>query len=506
MQNVSKEHTYLTKSRYVNGLNCAKEIWLMFNDPKSLPKIDQATQNRFDEGHKVGELAKLLFPTGIEITKISPKDNDKISRELLKERRPLFEAGFIHSDGKCYARADILVPSGKSEWDIIEVKSAASVKEYYLDDISFQKYCYEGAGLKIRKSFVFYVNKEYVKDGDINPQDFFMRGEVTESIDAKVPKVHENVIKLLKITKLKECPEFTRGENYHDDPHGVHENDRFWKENPDSDILDMYRGGKKAAELFDFGIIKIKDIPEDYELNEKQIIQKMAHSSAGTHTNIKELNTFIKRINYPIYFMDFESYATAIPLYDGLRPYQQIPFQFSVHVLKNKGQKPTHISFLAKGSKDPRAKFIAELKKAIGTKGSILVYNQSFEQSILEKLAQHSPKYKKWVASIIPRLVDLLVPFRNFHYYHPHQKGSVSLKHVLPALTGMTYGDLPINNGSQASLSYLFITHGAYLGKHATKKEMREIRNDLEKYCGQDTEGMVRILDKLEGICQGSQD
>ena len=129
---------FLTKSRYVSGLKCSKYIWLSFNDPAKLPEIDKATQHRFDEGHRVGELAKTLFPNGIEIKEqLAHKENDKESRESLKKRKPLFEAGFIHKDGKCYARADILAPAGKNEWNIYEVKSATSVKEDYLEDISF---------------------------------------------------------------------------------------------------------------------------------------------------------------------------------------------------------------------------------------------------------------------------------------------------------------------------------------------------------------------------------
>lgn len=495
---------YLTKSRYVAGLECAKEIWLMFNKPEELPKIDEATQNRFDEGHKVGELAKLMFPEGIEVPNHLPEENDKVSRELLKKRKPLFEAGFIHNNGKCYARADILLPAGKSEWDIIEVKSAASVKEYYLDDISFQKYCYEGAAVKIRKCFVLHVNKEYVRRGEICPKNFFVQREVTQSVGLMMPQVPANIKKLFNIINLKKCPEYKDGENYHDDLYGVHKNDKFWKANPDSDILYLYRGAKKAADLFDLGILKIADIPKDYDLNEKQRIQQAAHSQWKPYANIQELQSFLKHLKYPIYFMDFETYATAIPLYDGLKPYQQIPFQFSVHMLKKKGEKLIHMSFLAKGSKDPRSMFIHELKKAIGKKGSIVVYNQSFEQSILQRLAEHSPKYGKWVASTVPRMIDLLVPFKNIYYYHPAQKGSASLKKVLPALTGVTYDDFVIGNGSQASLSYLFITHGAYLGKKATSDEVRKTRAYLEEYCGQDTEGMAMIIEKLEAICLGS--
>jgi hypothetical protein len=171
-----------------------------------------------------------------------------------------------------------------------------------------------------------------------------------------------------------------------------------------------------------------------------------------------------------------------------------------VHVTTKKTQKPKHYSFIAKGSDDPRPAFIRELKAVLGAKGSIIVYNQTFEQTVLRGLAEQMPEYSGWVEATVARMVDLLSPFRSFAYYHPLQKGKASLKSVLPALTGITYDDFEIANGSDASLSYLFITHGSYEGEKATAKEAREIRAHLERYCGQDTEGMIHILEKLEGF------
>lgn len=492
--------SYLTKTNYVNGLSCTKWVWLKFNNPHALPEVDEALQHRFDEGHAVGELAKQLFSNGMDIKEIIPAENDKKSRELLKERKPLFEAGFIHRNRKCYARADILVPVPGGKWDILEVKSTTSVKDYHLEDISFQRYCYESAGLQIRKCFVVHVNNEYVRHGSIDPNEFFTKTDVTDAVEVLLPTVPSKVRSILKIIRQKQCPEFMHGEDYHKDDLGVHANDRFLKEHPELDIMELYGSGKRAIELFNSGILQIKDIPSDYELNAKQLIQKKAHLEKMHQINHTELQSFLKRLRYPLHFLDFESYSTAIPLYDGLRPYQAIPFQFSVHVVSSKGAKLIHRSFIAEGARDPRPAFIAELRKALGTKGSIVVYNQSFEQTVLKNLAIHLPKYAKWVDSVTSRMVDLLIPFRSFAYYHPSQHGHASLKSVLPALTGITYDDFEIANGSDASLSYLYITHGSYDGKKATPKEVKQIRGHLERYCGLDTEGMVHVLGKLEGL------
>jgi len=499
------KQTFLTKSKYVNGLQCSKWIWLSFNDSEKLPEVDEQTQHRFDEGHKVGELSKQLFPKGIEVKEqLNHQENEKETRELLKKRKPLFEAGFIDKSGKCYARADILFPVGKDKWDIYEVKSSTEVKKEYIWDVAFQKYCYESAGIKIRNCFVVHINNQYVKQGEIEPKEFFVIAPVSDEVEEEIKNVPDNIKKLFKIIALKEAPEINVGdscclgkEEYEKKRFDfIHKDDKFWKEHPQCDIFDLYRGGKKALELFNQGILHIKDL-EGCKLNDKQQIQHQCHKHGEHHCNVGELKLFMDKLKYPLYFMDFESYNTAIPLYNGLKPYQQICFQFSVHVIEKKGAKPKHISFIARGAEDPRPEFMKQLKKALGVKGSIVVYSQAFEQTRLKEMALFLPLYQKWVDSVTERMVDLLVPFRNFAYYHPNQKGSASIKYVLPVLTGVTYEDFEIANGSEASLSYLFITHGSYEGEKATSEEIKKTRDDLEKYCGQDTEGMVWILEKL---------
>ena len=511
LSKMPNKKTFLTKSRYVNGLQCSKWVWLAFNKPEELPEVDEATQHRFDEGRRVGELAKSLFPEGIEVKEqLNHQENDKESRELLKKRKPLFEAGFIHKNGKCYARADTIVPTGKNknEWDIYEIKSSTEVKEEYIWDIAFQKYCYESAGLKIRNCFVVHINNKYVKQGEVEPKEFFTIAPVSDKVEAEMENVEDNIKKLFKIINSKECPEIKVGEScclgreeYEKKKFNIiHEKDKFWKEHPECNIFDLYYGRKRAIELFNHGILCIKDLDESSLTKKQQKIQHKVAKTGKPHIDKEEITSFIKSLKYPLYFMDFETYATAIPLYDGLKPYQAIPFQFSVHVIKKSGVKPEHHSFIVSGSKDPRKEFAKNLKSAIGESGTVLSYYQSFEKSRLKELAEFLPKNVKWIENVIGRMIDLYDPFKSFSYYHSSQKGSASLKKVLPALTGKDYKGLEIDNGTDASLAYLFITHGSYGGEKATSEEIKKVRANLEKYCGRDTEGMIWILEKLEKL------
>ncbi|MCK5015120.1 MAG: DUF2779 domain-containing protein, partial [Candidatus Omnitrophica bacterium] len=188
--------------------------------------------------------------------------------------------------------------------------------------------------------------------------------------------------------------------------------------------------------------------------------------------------------------------SPSIPLYDGTRPYQRIVFQYSLHIVKEENGEVEHLSFLADGSSDPRLEFLVSLKAAIGDKGGVVVFNQAFEEGVLNELAATFPEHEGWIRNVIGRMVDLLDPFRAFHYYHPDQNGSASLKSVLPALTGQSYEGMNIQQGDEASRIFV----NTFL-KGRSLKGREEIRKDLEDYCCLDTQAMIDIVAKLKEIC-----
>src|SRR3989338_9336057 len=171
----------LSKTKYLYGIQCPRLLWMAINEPEKLPEVDEATQHRFDEGHLVGELAKKVFPDGIDIKTEDFNENLKKSKELLAKRKPLFEAAFKNE--AIYSRADILLPANQEEWDVIEVKSSTQPKELHIHDLALQKYCYEQVGLKVNKCFLMHINGEYVRQGDINPQELFCQQDVDEPVN-----------------------------------------------------------------------------------------------------------------------------------------------------------------------------------------------------------------------------------------------------------------------------------------------------------------------------------
>jgi hypothetical protein len=472
----------LSKSKYLIGIQCPKYFWIQLNQPDKIPEIDLATQQKFDQGKKVGQLAKKLFPEGIDIPESNFKENLEKSKESLTLNKPLFEVAFCLEG--LYSRADILFPNKDGTWDILEVKSSTKVKDINVEDVAFQKYVYEKAGIKINKCFLLHINNKFVKNGEVNPEEFFTKANITEQVDELFPLVEEKVSKLKEIMNSEECPNLNIGRQCKD-PYDCPLEDECWGFLPESSVFDLYRGGNKSFELFEDGVLNIKEIPSDFKLNDKQGIQRDCDLHNKTHINKEEIKRFIEKLEYPLYYLDFETFSSAIPSLNGTRPYQQIPFQFSLHI--DNGKSIKHIEFLAEDL-DDRKKLLQKLIDNLGTEGSILVYFKSFEINRLKELAKAFPENKEWVENILKRVVDLIEPFQNFHYYNPKQKGSCSIKSVLPVLVDKSYKGMNISNGEEASISFL------------KQREDAQVRKDLLKYCELDTEAMLLIVKELEKL------
>jgi hypothetical protein len=482
----------LTKTRYLNGLQCPKLLWVSINDKGRLPPVDPVTQHVFDQGHAVGELAKRLYPGGYDIPAGDFMGNIQETRRALTRRVPLFETGIMV--GNLYARADILNPVGGNEWDIIEVKSSTSVKDVNYADVAFQRQCYRQAGLEIRNCYLAYINRDYVKHGEIDPQKFFIVEDISAEVEDLLPGVRDQIDSMLETMRAAGCPEALIGPHCNN-PYDCDLRDECWGFLPDHSIFTLYYGGQKAFGLFADGVETIAEIPPDFKLNDKQRIQVEAVKSGETYLDQSEIRAFLETLIYPVYYLDFETFSPAVPLYDGMRPYQRVPFQFSLHVVAQPGGMPQHHAYLMPDREDPRPALLEALESRLGDRGSIVVYNQGFEQGVFRELAEAFPADAAWCEDVIGRMVDLLMPFRGFHYYNPAQKGSASMKKVLPALTGQGYADLTINEGELASVRFYATTFG-----DVPPAERLSVREALEVYCGQDTEGMIWIVDRLRAL------
>jgi len=482
-----------SKTRYLEGLQCPKLLWMRCNAKDEFPPIDEATLAVFDQGHQVTELARKLFPGGIEIEGV--EDYDALIRrtqDLLPDRVPLFEAAIRVKN--LFARPDILFPNQDGSWDIFEVKSSGKVKDVNLNDTAFQTVCYEKSGLKIRRVHLVLIDTEYVRRGKIDPKSLFKIEDVTKLVRSLTPQVEPNIERMIKIRDHKTCPEVKIGPQC-SDPYRCALWDLCWKRIPEDSPLIYNRIRKdKALSFINDGFLKAAEVPEDRLTAATHKIVRVCHATGKSHADVKAIKGFLKGLEFPLHFIDFETVSAAIPLYDNSRPFQQVPFQFSVHVWESWDKEPKHYSFLAEDRSDPRPAFMKSLKSLIGLTGSILAFNMDFEMGCLKRSADALPEYADWVREIEKRFIDLMVPFRRFDYYDPKQMGSYSIKAVYPALVGGAYEGMAISDGGQASREYGRVT----FTEGVPDAEKRRIYDGLLEYCKLDTQAMIDVLKVLK--------
>lgn len=477
---------YMTKSLYMRGQQCPRLLW--FSSRHQLPELSLYDQHKFAQGRDFEKYVKKLFPEGIDLGNLNHGENIKENQNLIRQGKTIFEACMVYKD--LFFKSDILEPSADG-WNLHEIKASVKIKDEHIPDLAFQKYICEKNGIDVKKCFIEYVNKDYIKQGNIIPNELVLQEDVTEEVN-QIDDIEENSEKYIEIMEQMEPPEVSISKKCNK-PYECPLKDECRGNLPEYHVLQL-TNWRKYWPLFEGGILSIKDIPKDEILSSnKDRIIKEAVDENKVMINKDKIRNFLKELQYPLYYLDFETFDTAIPVFDQSRPYQKIPFQYSLHI-QDENNKVNHLDFLAQGEKDPRPSLIRKLKNEIGTNGDIIVYHKSFEIGILKDLARDFPENKDWIENMIDRIVDLEEPFKKLYYYHPKQKGKTSLKVVLPAITGKGYSDLEISDGTDASMQY-FYSH-----IKADLKNIDEIRNNLLNYCCLDTEGMIWIIDELNRI------
>lgn len=479
----------ISKSKYVTGLQCPKLLWIHYKDPKALPDPDDAKLAIFKTGHRVGDMAKDLYPNGKEVE--WSRDLAKTAQEtqeLLKLRIPIFEASF--DTNGCYCRADIMVPTGSDEWDLYEVKSATKVKDVNIDDVSFQTDVIERSGVKLDRLYLMHLDSKYVRQGEVDLHGLFFATDVTKKARALQPNVDARVRAMHKCI-AGDQPDTPIGEHCFK-PYSCDLWGQCSTHLPEFPVLDFNGLRKnKAFGMINQGQVAITDVPAS-DLKDKHLIQQAAVSQGSPQISASDIRAFLNGLEYPLYCLDFEAMNPAVPQFDGTHPYQHIPFQLSLHVIETKGASPKHIEYLAKTADDPRLGLIESLK-AIGPEGSLLAFNMSYEKWIIRDLARDFPGEASFLMGLHDRFEDLAVPFSRFWYYDARQHGSCSLKAVLPVLTGTTYAGMEIAEGGQAMREFHRVVF-----EDVEPEEKERVFGVLRKYCEQDTQAMIDILEALE--------
>lgn len=485
----------ISKSRFISGVQCHKKIWFDYFRRDLKPPTDPSTQRIFDLGHEIGKLACNVFPNGKDATPDQFYDllpaAQKTTQWINEKAETIYEATFIAENSS--AMLDILHRKDGQLW-AIEVKNSTSPKDYHFQDAALQYYVMTQAGHQPDRFYLMYINNLYKRDGELC-NDLFKMEDITDRIIEKQAWVSENLEYLSSILQSDTEPDVSIG-GHCGHPFACDYQHHCWSHVPENSVFGLTNGRNKPWDLYASNILKLDEIPDDYPLTFNQQLQVNGLKNGAGNFNPVAIAEFLSTWKQPLHYFDFETINPALPLLNGTRPYQQIPFQYSLHIQENNG-KLSHKEFLAKptdfmnGSVDPRKQLIEQMKLDFLSEGSIVTYNMPFEKRILNELATDFPEDKVFIVNLIDRLVDLLPIFRNRWYYTPKMGGSASIKSVLPALiTTITYNDLEIKEGGTASDSFL----QSILDSESNTPELQ---NNLLKYCEMDTLAMVELHNHL---------
>ena len=392
------------------------------------------------------------------------------------------------------AALDILV-NKNGKWHAFEVKSSTEVKEQFILDAALQYYVITNAGLTLDDISIVHLNNQYIRKGELNLKELFTVVSIKIEVQALQPDIQNWITENKKVLQLKKEPVKDIGLHCRE-PYNCEFMEHCWSHIPDISVFNLNRlNWDKKFELYYSGVLELHQLPEEYKLTDSQQMQVKGHLEKYTHIDMDGIQEWLGQLQYPLIFMDFETFMPGVPLYNNSRPYQQIPFQFSVHQQNTENGPVTHTAFLGEPEIDSREEFLVQLIKATKGMGSVLVYNKAFEGARLRELQEDFPKYKQEIDEILKRILDLMEPFQKKWYYTPEMNGSYSIKKVLPALVPeLNYDTLEIGEGGTAMAAF----EGLLNIKENTEKQ--KIRNALLEYCKLDTEAMVRILEKLKKL------
>jgi hypothetical protein len=485
----------ISKSKFIAGVQCLKRLYLQVHAPDLTGDLDDSDNARFKQGLEVGLLARKAFLGGVLVEPGFLGRGSALARTtslIGYEPVPAIFEGTFRSDG-VLVRADILERQPGGRWLLIEVKSSVEPKEHYVYDLAIKRHVLAGCGLDISSAAIMRLNLEYIYDDrQYDLSNLFTIADSAEEVRAiDVPALLKEQRTVLaesaapdiqpgaQCTAPHECEFFSRCNTPKPEGHV-------------SFLPNLRR--KKLQALMEGGFHSIKDIPDDFLLTEIQRRNCEAIQTGRTWVS-EALQDELAGLNFPLYFMDFESLNPAIPCFEGTWPYHQIPFQWSVHRRLEPGSALDHFEFLATDSGDPRRNFIRSLCGTLGQHGHIIVYNASFESRRLSQLADWLPEFRDRIEAIVARLWDLLPVVRN-NLYHPDFHGSFSLKSVLPALVpDLTYEGVAVANGTDAGIAWEKLVRG-----NLPDAEKEHLKAALLAYCETDTLAMVRVLDELQAL------
>jgi len=491
----------ISKTDYMIYRECRKDAWFKVHQPELYfsKELSEFAKALIETGNEVELEARKLFPDGVLLTDRKEAGRKETQEHLQKGTPTLFQAVFS-KDG-FFAAVDVLQKNADvNTYVISEIKATNETKtKEHLPDLAFQVCLLQKFGLEFSRMNIIHLNNEYVRSGDLVLSQLFTIEDVTDQVLELLPIVKLDMDQALtylsaEVEPAGACDCVYKGRSGHCTMFR-HINTHI----PEYSVHDISRIGnskKKLTDLIDSGVYTLDEIPVDFSLTDNQRNQVDVYKAGRAMVNPISIAEELDKLIYPLYFLDYETYPCAVPRFDGFSPYNQIPFQYSLHILESPEAEPSHKDFLYEGTNDPSPDLFAALSRDIGPVGSVLVWNKKFEQGINQQLASRLPAAAPFMSDVNSRVYDLMDIFTAQLYVHPGFKGKTSIKNVLPTLVPeLSYKELNIKEGGTASQRWNQIATN-----RATEAEKRQIVSDLKTYCGLDTYAMYVIWKHLYNL------
>jgi hypothetical protein len=496
----NRRATYLSKSDFLKYQCCPNYLWLWKYKKEVVPVDDEeAINQRLEQGNEVERYARKLFPNAVLVESHGKKARYETERLASDDVKAIFQAT-VFTDAGLLAMADIIEFDEESKtWTLYEVKSTNSVKPEHIYDLAFQRVAYEDSGYNIGKVSVIHLDKSYIRRTIVEPSELLAQTDVTEKVEKILPAIRQQAYDALELLKRedepKKCSCRLKTKSGHCPTFHY-----FNPDIPEYSVFNISRiGAKNLAVLVDGDIHNVHDVPDDIKLSIGQQNQVKVAKSKEPIINRSAIKELLSELEYPLYFLDYETVSSALPMFNGCTPFQQIPFQYSLHVLSEPDGELEHFDYLGRDSVNPpMPELLASLQRHIGNTGSVIVWYKVFEKGRNTEMGKAFPEYAEFLDGVNDRIFDLMDIFSKQHYVHHDFKGSSSIKYVLPVLVPeFSYKEMEIQNGLVASIRW----YDAVMGV-ADKEQASKTYEDLLKYCCLDTLAMVKIYEYLIVLCK----
>ena len=486
----------LSKSEYMMFLKHPAWLWLKKHDKDKLPPPDDNLQAMFDAGNAFEGYAEQLFAGGVRLGFDNYQEYlslpERTKKALAEGTKTIFQGRFEHE--QLTFICDVLEVVGERMVDLTEIKSSTTAKADHEYDLAFQVYVLEKCGWQVRNVAVVHVNNEYVRSGAIDPNKLCSKTDVSHAVRQRLSQTERDIQSALKVMSEPTMPNPSPARCRLG---SLKEWLTIYKglvDVEEGSIFELCRlDPSLIAVLEEEGITKLRDIHPDYVQKPAQKLQLEVVRSGKQIVKKDKIRSFLDGLEYPLYFFDYETLSSVVPYFDGMRPYGQYPFQYSLHVIDYHGATPRHMSYLHKHNSNPAESLSATLSQQIGPSGTVLAWYMGFEKACNTTLGEMAPEYAEFFANINKRMQDLMFPFSKGWYVDAAFGGSASIKKVLPALVpSLSYKELDIQEGGAAQRLWM---EAVLEGKRDDEKD--SILAALDKYCELDTWAMVEIFNFL---------